>query len=126
MRSRDASNSSFSLVKSTSSRIVAPNPAYLQGDSSIINSLDTLDKRSIVNTYAEVLNSQQVIDSTLQLLNLNPTEFSAYTTAVTVLPDANIIRFSVQGPTLLRGVTHLDVSRDDIEKALTIVAKVLA
>ncbi|MEP7326821.1 MAG: beta-eliminating lyase-related protein, partial [Gemmatimonadota bacterium] len=36
------------------------------------------------------------------------------------------VSFSVQGPTLLRGVTHLDVSRGDIEKALTIVQGALA
>ena len=36
------------------------------------------------------------------------------------------VSFSVQGPTELRGVTHLDVSKNDIEEAITIVGKVLA
>jgi threonine aldolase len=36
------------------------------------------------------------------------------------------VSFSVQGPTLLRAVTHLDVSTNDIGKAITIVRKVLA
>jgi diguanylate cyclase (GGDEF)-like protein len=77
--------------------IVSPNFQNVESRD-LVNSLVALDKRSIISTYAEVLNSQQVVDSTLQMLNLNPTEFQAYTTSVTVLPDANIIRFSVQGP----------------------------
>lgn len=36
------------------------------------------------------------------------------------------VSFSVQGPTLLRAVTHLDVSTKDIDQAITIVKKVLA
>lgn len=85
------------MYESVARFIVSPNFQNVESKD-LVNSLVALDKRSIISTYAEVLNSQQVIDSTLQLLNLNPTEFSAYTTSVTVLPDANIIRFSVQGP----------------------------
>jgi diguanylate cyclase (GGDEF)-like protein len=85
------------MYESVARFIVSPNYQSVEsGD--LVNSLVALDKRSIISTYAEVLNSKQVIDSTLQLLNLNPAEFEAYTTSVTVLPDANIIRFSVQGP----------------------------
>ena len=64
----------------------------------LVNSLATLDKRSVISTYAEVLNSHDVISGTLDLLGIDPTQFAAYGTYVTVLPDANIIRFSVQGP----------------------------
>jgi diguanylate cyclase (GGDEF)-like protein len=77
--------------------IVSPN---LQNTESrdLVNSLEALDKRSIISTYAEVLNSHEVINGTLNLLGVDPVQFTAYTTYVTVLPDANIIRFSVQGP----------------------------
>ncbi len=64
----------------------------------LINSLEALDRRSIISTYAEVLNSRDIIVRTLNLIGMDTTQFSAYTTFVTVLPDANIIRFSVQGP----------------------------
>src|SRR6266545_3723160 len=46
----------------------------------------------------EVLNSHEIISGTLDLLGIDPTQFTAYSTYVTVLPDANVIRFSVQGP----------------------------
>ena len=64
----------------------------------MVNSMDALDKRSIISTYAEVLNSYQIINGTLELLRKNPNDFDQYTMSVTVLPDANIIRFSVKGP----------------------------
>jgi capsular polysaccharide biosynthesis protein len=77
--------------------IVSPNIQNIEsGD--LINSLEALDKRSIISTYAEVLNSRDIINDTLTLLGMDPIQFNAYNTFVTVLPDANIIRFSVQGP----------------------------
>lgn len=77
--------------------IVSPN---LQNNDfgDMVNSIEALDKRSIISTYAEVLNSHQVINSTMELLREKPDDFDEYTTSVTVLPDANIIRFSVKGP----------------------------
>src|ERR1041385_2649803 len=77
--------------------IVSPNVQNIDSRD-LVNSLATLDKRSVISTYAEVLNSQEVISKTLNMLGINPIQFNAYSTYVTVLPDANIIRFSVQGP----------------------------
>ena len=77
--------------------IVSPNIQNTDsGD--LVNSLEALDKRSIISTYAEVLNSHQIADSTMELLREHPNDFDGYTMSVTVLPDANIIRFSVKGP----------------------------
>src|SRR5688572_10247412 len=64
----------------------------------LINSLEALDRRSIVSTYAEVLNSREIINGTMSLLGADPAQFNNYQTLVTVLPEANIIRFSVRGP----------------------------
>lgn len=77
--------------------IVSPNMQSIESRD-LVNSLEALDKRSIISTYAEVLNSNDIISRTLNTLGVNPTQFKPYTTYVTVLPDANIIRFSVQGP----------------------------
>jgi len=77
--------------------IVSPNIQNIESRD-LVNSLEALDKRSIISTYAEVLNSHEIINGTLNLLGVDPAQFIAYKTYVTVLPDANIIRFSVQGP----------------------------
>jgi hypothetical protein len=39
--------------------------------------------------------------------------------------DEHAIRFSVFGPTTVRAVTHLDVSRDDVDRVLVAVAQLL-
>lgn len=77
--------------------IVSPDTQTVESRD-VINSLEALDRRSIISTYAEVLNSHEIINGTLNLLGIEPAQFSGYQTFVTVLPDANIIRFSVQGP----------------------------
>lgn len=64
----------------------------------MVNSLEALDKRSIIATYAEVLNSYQITQDALGLLRKNPGDFDEYVMSATVLPDANIIRYSVKGP----------------------------
>ena len=77
--------------------IVSPN---LQNTDArdMVNSLEALDNRSIIATYAEVLNSHQIINDAMQLLRENPDDFSEYTIVATILPEANIIRYSVRGP----------------------------
>ncbi len=77
--------------------IVSPNLQNIESRD-LVNSLEALDKRSIISTYAEVVNSRQIYNGTLSVLNMKAEDFSAYTTSVTVLPDANIIRFAVRGP----------------------------
>ena len=77
--------------------IVSPNIQNIESKD-LINSLEALDKRSIISTYAEVLNSREIINKTLNVLGMDPVRFAQYSPSVTVLPDANIIRFSVQGP----------------------------
>ena len=85
------------MYESVARFIVSPNLKNIDSRD-LVNSLQALDKRSIISTYAEVLNSSQVINGTMELLFAKPGQFIEYTTAVTVLPDANIIRLSVKGP----------------------------
>ena len=86
------------VYRTTARFIVSPNPAYLGENQNVLDSIDTLDKRSIVTTYAEILNSPRIYDETVNLLQLNPVEFDAYKYEAVVLPDTNIIEFAVQGP----------------------------
>lgn len=85
------------VYESVARFIVSPNIQNIESRD-LVNSLAALDKRSIISTYAEVLNSRQIINNTIELLGQNPQDFSDYSMSVTVLPDANIIRYSVKGP----------------------------
>jgi diguanylate cyclase (GGDEF)-like protein len=84
--------------RATSRFIVSPSPSLITGGSNLLNSLSTLDKRSIITTYAEILNSQRIYTETLNLLQLSNVNLANYKFNAVALPDANIIEFSVTGP----------------------------
>ncbi len=84
--------------EATARFIVSPSPSLVSGGANLLNSLSTLDKRSIVTTYAEILNSQRIYTETTNLLQLNNVDLTKYTYRAVALPDANIIEFSVTGP----------------------------
>jgi diguanylate cyclase (GGDEF)-like protein len=84
--------------RATTRFIVSPSPSLITGGSNLLNSLSTLDKRSIITTYAEILNSKRIQDETIQLLQLDTSLLEDYTYSAVALPDANIIEFSVMGP----------------------------
>lgn len=77
--------------------VVSPNPGQITGGD-IFSSLDVLDKRSIIATYAEFMNSNRVYIEALQDLNLQPTNLLDYKHTTIVLPDANILELTVDGP----------------------------
>lgn len=88
-------------VYSSSARyIVSPNPAYIGGDIdyNLIYSLDTLKERTIITTYAEVLNSPRIYTETIQSLDLQEGDLVDYTHTAVVFPETNIIDFTVTGP----------------------------
>jgi diguanylate cyclase (GGDEF)-like protein len=84
--------------RATTRFIVSPSPSLVSGGSNMLNSLSTLDKRSIITTYAEVLNSQRIYLETVNLLQLNNIDLAQYNYNAVPLPDANIIEFTVTGP----------------------------
>lgn len=64
----------------------------------VVNSLDTLDRRSVVVTYAEVMNSERILDNSMQFLELSPANLIDYTVQAVVLPDANVLELTIEGP----------------------------
>jgi diguanylate cyclase (GGDEF)-like protein len=87
------------IFRSTASFVVSPNltgEEVDQGD--VLRSLEALDKRSIMATYAEVLNSRKILNATMESLGLPLEEMEKYEHATVVLPDANILELSVEGP----------------------------
>jgi uncharacterized protein involved in exopolysaccharide biosynthesis len=84
--------------RATTRFIVSPSPSLVSGGSNLLSSLSTLDKRSIITTYAEILNSQRIYQETINLLQLNNINLASYKYSAVALPDANIIEFTVTGP----------------------------
>lgn len=98
------------LYTSSARYIVSPDPSYIGGDVNynLIYSLDTLDKRTIITTYAEVLNSPRLYSESVASLKLIESELTGYTHIAVVLPEANIIDFTITGsnPELVALITN--------------------
>lgn len=86
------------LYDAVASLIVSPNVQDFERSSDLADSLANLDKRSIVATYAEVIDSRQVYDKTFEILEADSEQYQEYTNSVVVLPEANVINITVSGP----------------------------
>ena len=79
--------------------IVSPNAGIYDNSWDIVSSLDTLDRRSIINTYKEVLASRSVYGNNPETQQLLRDESETdYSITVVVVPDTNILKLTVEGP----------------------------
>ena len=83
--------------------VISPNPDLVKADN-LIYSLDTLNRRSIIATFAEFLNSRSNFEAAGQLLNLPPEALANYTVTTVALPDANVLQLFIEGPDPLAAI----------------------
>ena len=77
--------------------IVAPNPNLISSRD-MVTSLDTLDNMSIISTYADILRSERIFDSTLADLDLNSDDVKTYLRIVDIQTDSKILQLNIEGP----------------------------
>jgi capsular polysaccharide biosynthesis protein/GGDEF domain-containing protein len=85
------------LYRATASFIISPDGSLIEGRD-VVNSLNTLDKRSITITLSEVLNSQRIYQQTINDLQLPAEGLEDYTLSAVVLPEAAVLELMVDGP----------------------------
>ncbi len=74
-----------------------PTPGCFRASWELLSSLDTLDRRSIVNTYREMIASPSIYERSPEIQKIQ-NEFSAeFDVSVTVVPDTSILRLTVEG-----------------------------
>jgi len=76
--------------------IIIPSPS-LKTSGEVINSLNTLDRVSVVATYVEVMNSQKIFEDSLAFLNLNPDSMEGYIVQALALPSSSVLELTVTG-----------------------------
>ena len=64
----------------------------------VVDSLSTLDRRSVVATFALFPSSHAVRTKALQQLRLPADDLALYAVRTAVLPDSNVLEVSVDGP----------------------------
>lgn len=85
------------IYRASASFTISPSTSQMLSSSDVLYSLDTLDNRSVVNTYAEFLNSDRIYSETLASLNLDPTLLKEYTRTTVVITDSNVLELTVEG-----------------------------
>lgn len=86
--------------------VVAPN-SDVEGTSDILRSLETLDRRSVIATFARIPPTAEALAAAAQRLGPAQQELGGYQVAASVLPNTNVIRIDVEGPD---GRTAADVA----------------
>ena len=77
--------------------LIAPNMADFDGRD-LIYSLDTLDRRSIVATFVEVINSNRIRREALDVAGLGEGAQDEYEISAVALPEASVLEVAVEGP----------------------------
>jgi diguanylate cyclase (GGDEF)-like protein len=76
--------------------IIIPSPS-LKTSGEVINSLNTLDRVSVVATYVEVMNSEKIFQDSLAFLNLSSASMEGYTVQAFALPSSSVLELTVTG-----------------------------
>lgn len=77
--------------------VVVPN-TRIEDPSDILRSLETLERRTIVATFARLPGTRSARNTLEQRLELETRALSAYSLRGTIVPYTNLIRFEVEGP----------------------------
>ncbi len=78
--------------------IIIPSSSLTSG-ADVVRSLDTLDRRSVVATYAEVMNSSRILEGSADFLGLDANAIiKDYKIQAVDLPDSSVLELTVSGP----------------------------
>lgn len=83
--------------QATASFIITPSATLTVGRD-VVNSLDTLDRRSIVSTFAEVMNSRRIVNDAAASVGLDEKALDDYEILAVVLPESSVLELDVSGP----------------------------
>ena len=85
-------------VYEASAQLVAtPSPAIADPDD-VVRALETLERRTIVATFARMASTEESRNAVAQSLRLDPRRAREFRTAGSVVPNTNIIRIDTRGP----------------------------
>ncbi len=85
------------IYQASATFLVYPNDT-LTSSKDVVSSLDTLDKRTISTTYADILDSNRVVQDTISRLQMTDTDLSAFEIYTEVQTNTNILVLYVEGP----------------------------
>jgi capsular polysaccharide biosynthesis protein len=78
--------------------LVAGPAAFLERPTRIGQTVDALNRRSLIATFAEIIGSKRIFGIAADTIGLSPADQSRYSVASNALPEANAVLLDVQGP----------------------------
>lgn len=81
----------------TQARFLVSPAQFLEDERDMIDSLETLDKRSTVATYAEVMGSTTILEAAGERLAVDSESLDNYSISTSILPEASIIELRITG-----------------------------
>jgi capsular polysaccharide biosynthesis protein len=85
------------IYQATTTVVIGPSEK-LAKIGEIVDSLNTLDRRSVVATYAKIPTSRTVRDRAREQLGLSHSQMRLYQVRTSVVPDTNILQIAIEGP----------------------------
>ena len=83
--------------RATTTLVIGPNES-LKTSREVVDSLNTLDRRSVVATFARLPSSRTVRERAQQQLQLTDEQLTPFEVRTVVVPDTNVLEVSVEGP----------------------------
>jgi diguanylate cyclase (GGDEF)-like protein len=78
--------------------IISPAAVDATNPGLALQGLNTINNQSVMETYAEVMNSNRIFDDALAFLQLQPIALKDYAYEAAVLPGSSIVELTVTGP----------------------------
>lgn len=89
------------VYRATASSTVAPTPDLTETPE-LLRALETLERRTILATFAQLPASRGVKQRAADAAGLRPAELGQYGVSASVVPNTNILRIQVEGPDAIR------------------------
>ncbi|HEX8148580.1 MAG TPA: Wzz/FepE/Etk N-terminal domain-containing protein [Pyrinomonadaceae bacterium] len=97
--------------RATTTLVVGPNE-NLKTTREVVDSLNTLDRRSVVATFARLPSGRTVRERAQQQLQLNEAQLAPYEVKTAVVPDTNVLEVSAEGPDARTAAAFADAVAD--------------
>lgn len=92
------------------SAMLAAVPSSGIGDADVLRSLESLERRTVLVTFARLSATPETRRAVAERLQRNPAELARYQVGASVLPNTNIIRIDVDGPEAQLAATIANVA----------------
>ena len=97
--------------RATTTLVVGPSE-NLKTTREVVDSLNTLDRRSVVATFARLPSGRTVRERAQQQLQLNEQQLAPYEVKTAVVPDTNVLEVSAEGPDARLAAAFADAVAD--------------